>query len=267
MMRPAALFLSLVSSSLFAGELPQLTKEPWLGQYVAYQKRVFRFTVDAKGEGHLVPGDGKGGFINSKNGVKFVPLIEDSSKDGRTFAKPATADGWEAVTPASAETDKVTYRGTVAGGARFEVTFEFEGNEVRAGGRVIEKGSLTNPRLVIRAQVPNIYFFDKDEKQRAEKLKKDRIDLLRADGKKLKLDVLTPLDAETEAFSGPGISEARIEMEGFKGARFEISAGAGGMFELWNKGEAALYEGFSLGWKHNEEKDPEGKERCVFKLR
>jgi len=253
---------------LSAGELPQLTEKPWLGQYAGYEKRSVRFIVDRKGQGQLTPPDGKKGFVNDFNAIRFVPLIEEVRPDGKVFAKAALLDGWEAVTPAAENPEKVTYRGTVKGGARFEATFEIAGGEIRAGGKVIENGDAANPqRFVMRVQFPNLYYREKDEKKRAEKLEEDRLDLLRTDGKKLKLDLATPLDAETAEYSGPGISQARLETQAYKAVKLDLSAGDAGAFELWNKGEAALYQGMSFGWRHDAKKDPEGKGRLMLKMR
>jgi len=269
MTRSAALLLLLAASPLLsAGELPQLVSQPFLGQYAALEGRNLRFIVNVKGEGLLMPPKEKGGYVNDRFGVKFVPVIEETLPDGRVIGKRPVEDGWEAVTPASAEAKKVTYRGAIAGGATFEVNLEFDGGKVLAGGRILEKGTSANPlRFVLRMQVPNVYQFEKDAAKREAKLKKDRIDLVRADGKKLKLDLATPLDAESKEFSGPGVTQARIEMAGYSGGRFEIAAGPGGVIELWNKDAGALYEGFTMGWKHDAAKDPEGKARLTFELR
>jgi hypothetical protein len=115
--------------------------------------------------------------------------------------------------------------------------------------------------------VPDVYYFEKLIQKRVEKAKKDRVDLLWTDGKKLKLDLLTPLDAETKEFNGPGVSQAWIDIAGYKDHRFELEAGENAVFDLWNRGEAALIEGFTLGWKPDPAKDPEGKSRAILKVR
>jgi hypothetical protein len=267
LVRPLFLQLAMLSS-VMAGTLPQLSEQPWIAQYTGYEQRKFRFSVGLKGEGLLVPSDGKGGFISDRFGVKFVPVIEETLPDGKVIGRLAVDEGWEAITPAAADPEKVTYQGTVAGGARFEVSLEFDGTQIRGGGRILEKGKSANPlRFVLRVQIPDVYIYQKDAKKRADLMKGDRVDLVRADGKKLKLDVAEPIDAETEKYSGPGITQARIELSGFKGARLELAADAGSVFELWNKGAGALYEGFTLGWKHDPAKDPQGKSRFTLVVR
>lgn len=250
-----------------ADELPQLTVKPWIGNYAGYERRSFQFLVAHDGEGQLSPMSEKGTVMSSRIAIKVQPLIEEVLPDGKVISKMPVDDGWEAVTPAAINPEKVTYRGTVAGDARFEVTLEFDGDQISAGGKLLEKGKLGNPRFVLRFIVPNVYYYDKDEKKREEKSKRDRIDLLRTDGKKLKLDLMTPIDAETEKFNGPGVSQARVDIAGYKDNRFEFDAGANAAFEFWNRGEAALIEGFTLGWKPDPAKDPDGKSRVVLKVR
>ena len=268
MTRQIFLCLGLATSLLPAGELPQLAEKPWLGQYAGYEKRSIRLIVNRKGEMLLMPPNEKKGFVSEFSAIKMVPLIEEVSPDGRAVAKTAIADGWEAVTPAAVNPEKVSFKGTVEKGAKFEVSLEIAGDEIRGGGRVVEKGEYTKPlRFAMRIQFPNLYAKEKDAEKLAQKMEKDRVDLLRVDGKKLKLDLLTPLNAEADEYSGSGISQARLEMAAYKAVKFDLNAGAAGFFELWNKGEGALYEGFNLGWKHDEEKDPEGKGRFSLKLR
>jgi hypothetical protein len=261
------LFAACGLLSVQAAELPQLNVKPWIGNYAGYERRSFQFLVSNSGVGQLTGMGEKGVMMSSRYAIRIQPLVEDVLADGGAAAKMPVKDGWEAVTPASIDPEKLVYRGTVAGGARFEVTFEFDGDEIRAGGKLLEKGSLANPRFVLRFQVPDAYYHENDLGKRQEKAKRDRVDLLRSDGKKLKLDLVTPLDAESGKFSGPGISQARLDISGFKGHRFEFDAGANAAFEFWNQGEQALIEGFTLGWKPDATKDPDGKARMVLKVR
>lgn len=264
---PPALLVLVPFLPLAAGELPQLTVKPWIGSYSGYEHRSFHFVVGNDGECLLTPMGGKKTLMSGRLGIRIQPVVEDVLTDGRVVAKRPANDGWEAVTPAAADPEKVGYRGTVAGGARFEVMIEFDGDQIRAGGRLLAKGKLENPRFVLRIQVPDVYYSDSKIESRKIKAKRDRVDLLRMDGKKLKLDLLTPLDAESEEFSGPGVAEARLDLAGYRGHRFHFDAGDGAAFEIWNKGELALIEGFHLAWKPDPAKDPDGKARMILRVR
>ena len=260
------LFVFLAVAPLSAGELPLLNKQPWLGKYMGMDTRDFRFYVKDSGEAQVLPAKEKEGFITDTFAIRFVPLIEETTAEGKVVSKFVAKEGWEAVTPATIDPKKITYRGTVAGDASFEVNFELEGGKIIAGGKLLEKGTLTNPRFVLRVQVPFVYKNAKDAEALKEKMKNDRMEVVRTDGKKLKLEMDKPLDAETAEYSGPGITSARVEIAGY-GHRMELGTAAGGTFELWNKEAKALIEGFTLGWKHDPAKDPEGKARLSFVLK
>jgi len=156
------LALFLFAAPLMAGPLPTIGKQPWLVQYVAYEHKQLQFTINSEGVGQLLPMNEKGKPLDDKHAIKFLPVVEDVSADGKAAAKYIQKDGWEAVTPAGVNAKTVTYRGTAGGNSRFEITLEFDGKEVRAGGKILDKGTLINPRFRLRVQVPNIYLYDKD---------------------------------------------------------------------------------------------------------
>jgi len=259
--------LLLLGAPVLAEPLPTTGKSPWVAYYAGYQRKDFHFTINSEGTAELLVYDAKGKPISTRNSIKFLAMVEETSADGKVVQKPAVRDGWEAVTPAAIDPAKIIIRGTSSGESRFEVNFEFDGDEIRAGGKLLDKGKLKNPRFVLRVAVPNVYSYDKDPAKLDKKAAEDRIDLARTDGKKLKLGSRTALDAESAEVSGPGLSEARIEMAGLPGHRFEFAAGTGASFQLWNKEAGPLSEGFSLLWKPDPAKDPEGKGRLVLKVR
>jgi len=257
----------LLATPVLAGSLPSVGKQPWVAFYAGYKAKNFQFSVNSEGTGELTPYDKSGKPITGRNAIKFLAVVEETLPDGKLISKAVVKDGWEAVTPAAIDPEKITYRGTTSGNARFEVNIEFDGNEVRAGGKLLEKGELKNPRFVLRVAVPNVYSYDKDPAKLDAKAKDDRIDLVRTDGKKLQLESRKALDAETAEVSGPGITGAKIEMAGLRENRIEFEAGVGASFEMWNRGIAPLSEGFSLNWKADPAKDPEGKGRLVLEVK
>ena len=254
----------IFATPVLAGPLPMIGKQPWVAYHAAYQRKDFHFAVNAEGVGELLVYDDKGKPITGRNAIKFLAVVEETLPDGKVVPKSATKDGWEAVTPAAIDPEKISFRGTSSGDAKFEVNFEFDGDEIRAGGKLLENGKLKNPRFVLRVAVPNVYSYDKDAEKLEAKTKDDRVDLVRTDGKKLKLGVRKALDGETAEVTGPGIAQARIEMAGLREHRFEFEAGPGASFELWNRGIIPLSEGFSLNWKPDAAKDPEGKARLTL---
>ncbi|BCX47104.1 hypothetical protein HAHE_10120 [Haloferula helveola] len=262
-------FLSsvVVFGSALAGNLPQLNDQPWIGWYAGYECRDFRFGVKNDGEASLIPLQKKEP-ISPRYWIDIIPVIEEVLPGGRVVTKKAQDGGWEALTESTAEAEKISYRGTVTGGAKFEVHFELDGDEILGGGKILDKGELTeNPiRLSIRVRVPNVYYHTKNEEDVEDKADGDRIQVERSDGKKLRFDGWDPVWAEKEDVSGPGIKTARIDLDGYKGAKIDLESGDKGLFEFWNGEKRPLYKGFTFGWKPDPLKDPEGKARFTLKF-
>ncbi|MGE9269773.1 MAG: hypothetical protein ACQKBU_03135 [Verrucomicrobiales bacterium] len=261
--------LLIAAASLNAGTLPELNEKPWVGWFAGSKNRDFYFGVKNDGEGAFVLADRNGEMGSSRLTLVFQPVIEEVLPSGRVVTKETLIDGWEPITEASEQAELISYRGTVTGGARFEVHFEIEKGEIRGGGRILEKGELTeNPiRFSLRIRFPNTYPYQRDEEQIEDEASDDRIQFERADEKKLKFDAWEPVWAEKEDVSGPGVQRARIELSTYDGGRFELEAGEQGLFEFYNGSLRPLYKGFTFGWKPDPEKDPEGTGRFVFEFK
>lgn len=261
--------LLFVSSGLAtAGMLPQLDDDPWTGWFAGYEDRDFRFGVNNDGEGVLIPIDErKDEPVSQRYYIRIEPIIEEVREGGRVVSKRPVEGEWEAITEANAEAEKISYRGKVTGGASFEVNFEIDGDQIRGGGRLLDKGELTEHpiRFALRVRVPNVYHYVRDEEKVEERAEGDTIRLERADGEKLKLDGWEPVWAEKDV-SGPGIKTASVELEGYDGRDLDLDSGDGGLFEFWNGEKRPLYKGFTFGWKPDPLKDPEGKARFTLEF-
>lgn len=262
-------FALVLLAPLVAGTLPQLDDKPWTGWFSAHEARKFTFGIHSNGVGHYLPILERGKKTSTSYRIEFEPVIEEL-RDGRIVTKKNLDEGWEAVSEANIQAERIVYRGTSTGGAKYEVVFEVDGKEVRGGGRVLERGELTKHpvQLAIRVKIPNVYRFKKDEEEVEKLAGRDKVRLVRSDGKELKFDGLEPVDAASDEVSGSGVREARVDLDGYKGQRIEMDAGEeGGRFELWNYEERPLYKGFTIGWKHDPAKDPEGKARFTFRMK
>lgn len=260
--------LAITLSGVAAGNtLPQLNEKPWVGWFAGYEDRDFRFGVRADGIAVLIPLDErKDEPVSPRYWIDIQPVIEEVRGE-RVATKKARDDQWEAITEATDEMEKASYRGTVTGGATFEVHLEMDRGVLKAGGRILEKGELTEHplRFAIRVKVPNVYHYVKDDDKIEDLADGDKIRLERGDGKKFSLDGWEPVWAEKEV-SGPGVRSARIDLDGYDGRKLELEAGDGGLFEFWNGEKRPLYKGFTFGWKPDPEKDPEGKARFTLEF-
>lgn len=256
----------MIGSPLFAGELPELFEKPWTAWYCGYEGKSFNFGVDPDGNASIIPVK-KDEWLSQALWITIRPVIEEVLPGGRVVSKQNQPDGWEAVTESSEEAEKVHYRGTVTGGATYEIFYEVDGSEIRGGGRILDKGELTeNPiRLSIRVMVPNVYRHTEDEEVLERKTKRDRVDLVMADGEKNRFDVLDVVDASE--MTGKGVRSARIDLSRWDGSRLELEAGDAGLFEFQNGGKKPVYKGFTLGWMPEPAKNPEGEARFVIEFK
>ncbi|GAA5482564.1 hypothetical protein [Haloferula sargassicola] len=254
------LFLVLASAVVRADMLPQLDHDPWTGWFAGYQDRKFRFGVNREGEAFLMPMKNRDETIYNKNWIRITPVIEQLREGRGPITKKVEMNGWTALTEASEEAEKIAYRGTVTGGAEFEVTMEIDGSTVRLGGRLVGKGTLTDEdlRFALRIKIPNLYSYERDEEKLEDKTRDDRYEFVRIGGKKEKWDGWTELRGEE--ISEEGFVSARIEIEPYD-ARLELTAGEGGKFELWTGKKQRLHRGLGVNWIHLPAKDPKGEAR------
>lgn len=259
----AALLILSVNHSL-ADELPQLSEKPWLGWFAGYEGKKFNFGVGDDGRGALIP-LGKGSEpVSSAIWIRIHPVIVEEKPDGRAFSRKVIEDSWEPLSESSNEAETMAYRATVEGGAIYEVHFDIDGDEISCGGRIIEKGELSENsiKLVIRVKVPDYFKYERDKDGFEKKFKRDEIGLLMVGKGKKKFDVFEPVDKEK--VNDDAIRSARIEYDGFKGPRLDLESVDPGSFRFWNAQVQPLSEGFSLEWSADPTKDPDGKARFTL---
>jgi hypothetical protein len=240
---------------LAGGRLPQLKESPWLGWFAAYECRKFRFGVQDTGVAVLQPLKKRNDeeVITRKYWIEIEPVIEQVLPD-RVVVKRIDEDGWEALSASDADTDTMRYRGTVTGGAVFEIDFRMKGDTISAGGRLVERGGLTEHpvRFLIRVKIPNVYYYIDDEEKVEDLADGDRIRIKRLDGERLSLNGWDPVFAEKE-INGEGVEKVRLDLEGYKGERVEVETGAAGFLKLQNGEKQPLYKGFFIDWQPKEE--------------
>ena len=98
-------------------------------------------------------------------------------------------------------------------------------------------------------------------------MRKDRIDLRWTDQKRVKLALNQNVVASSKEISGPGIVHAKVDIDSYRGRKFEFEASEDSAITLWNGEGAPLHNGFSLIWTPDPVKDPDGKARFGIVLR
>ncbi|MFC7338681.1 hypothetical protein ACFQY0_15910 [Haloferula chungangensis] len=267
-MKKSIALLLLTSASVFAGELPELFEKPWTAWYSGYEGKKFHFGVNPDGEASLIPIDNKSKERVSQHGwISIKPVILETSSSGRDIVKKPLEDGWEAITPESNEAEKVSFRGTVTGGAKYEVHIEIDGDEVYCSGQLLDKGELTeNPiRFAVRVTVPNSYRHTKDEEELMERVEDDRFEFVMVDKTKAKFKGEVPEDVVAKQCQAIRWAEADISY--YKGDKFEFDAGDIGSFEIENPKTNPIAQGFTLVWTPDPAKNAGGKGKLMIQYK
>lgn len=263
----------LVNGSLHAA-LPTMGEQPWMGYFVGYGDKKFRFTVDQNAKIMLVPLNQKGEPMSKVTQIPILFGIEETNAEGRSYLRKILPETLESSDEKTSKLEKCTIRGKVTGEASFELHLSQERGVISLGGRMTDPGKLTrNPvRFVIRPDFPNAYPYDKkDDKKGAKdfekKIKDDRIDIKWTDGKKTKLTFEKDVDANSNEVNGPGIAATIIETAAYKDIRFIFTATPDSSMKFSNEKTAPLYKGFAITWQADPEKDKEGKARLSIEVK
>jgi len=267
-MKKSIVILLLSFASVFAGELPELLEKPWTAWYTGYEGKRFHFGVDPDGNASLIPLDGKSkSRVSQHCWISIKPVILETTPDGRDVVKKPLEDGWEALTPESNDAAKVSFRGTVTGGAKFEAHFEVDGDELYCSGYLIDKGELTkNPiRFAVQVTVPNAYRHTKDEEDLQEKTKGDRFDFVMSNKKKAKFKGDEPENVVAKECEA--IRWVKADISYYKGAKMEFDAGDIGLFEIAAPKSDPIAQGFTLVWTPDAAKNANGQAKMMVEYK
>lgn len=267
-MKKSLAILLLSSASVFAGELPELFEKPWTAWYSGYEGKKFQFGVNPDGVASLIPLDKKSGDRSSQHSwIAIKPVVQEIFPDGKVVWKNTVEDGWEAITEESNEAEKVHFRGTVTGGARFEVLFEVDGDEVYASGQILDKGELTkNPiRMSFYVTIPNNYRHTKDAEDLEEKTKDDRFGFVMANKKKEKFKGDDTVEAAAKVCQEIKTIEADISY--YDGPKIDLEAGDIGVFKIEKVSPDPIAQGFMVSWVPDPAKNEGGKGRMMLRFK
>jgi hypothetical protein len=259
-----------------AAELPSLMGENrWLGYFVGYENRRCSLAIAAnKGQIVLRPIGKNGKAPAQRVFVAFDCQILESMPDGSTKEHRLIPASLESGQEATQEPKNLTIRGKVKGGAGFEFTLHEDSGKFSLGGRVLDAGSITNPlRFSVRAKIQNGYPSQKmdPDKQRQkvieDKMKRDRILVTLADGKRLR-----PSTSEVGAAGAVGLDGAlatavQVEFSSWLDNRLQLEATGGSTMRMEVSGGNPLWKGFSLVWSADPKKDPQSKATLEIEMK
>lgn len=273
-----SILTSAAACAMLAGPihaaLPTMGEQPWMGYFVGFETKKFRFTVDQNAKIMLVPLNYKGEPVSKVTQIPILYGIEETNADGKTYLRKILPETLSSSDEKTSKLEKCTITGKVTGDAAFELHITQERGVISLGGRMTDPGKLTkNPvRFIIRPDFPNSYPYDKKDDKKGEKafekkIADDRIDIKWTDGKKTKLDFEKDVDANSNEVNGPGVAATVIEIAAYKDMRFMFTATPDSVMKFSNEKTAPLYKGFALTWQADPEKDKEGKARLSIEVK
>lgn len=247
--------------------LPIMTENEWLGYFVGVQNRAFQFGITSEGKAMIKPGK-KGAWMADKLTIPVNFQVLETMPDGKVILRKIQGESLESAQLATAKPHNVVIKGKVTGGAAFEIFVSEEREGFSLGGRLLEPGKSKNPlRFVIEVRIPDVYADPKKDGEKKAvkafeaKTKRDRLQLVWTDKKRVKQSLTERVDAGSKEISGPGIAGVQLELDAYNGKKIEIMASENSVLTLANKPPAALMDGFSISWAADVAKDPEGKAR------
>lgn len=266
----ALAFVSVSHGTSARADLPELNEKPWLAHFAGFESRRFNFGYTSKGKGLLIPIGKSGSPVGHTLHLPIQIVVEETLPSGTVTAKQIKPETLETKDAASDKFEKLSFTGKVTGDASFEAHLEVNRGVVSIGGRMLDPGTLTkNPvRFCIRVGVPSLYRYDsKDTKAFRDKVSRDELRLVWTDGKRLRVPGDEEVDARSPEVNGSGIADLELNAAAYQGKKISLAATAGSSMALWHRHAQPLYEGFSINWYPDPEKDPEGKSRLSFEVK
>lgn len=266
--------ISMVAGLPASAELPSLeNSKVWaVFYYTGVQTKGADFGLDTAGKIDLIPIGKNRERMTSQNFIPVLYVIEDTKADGKKVQIKLDPDSMTSASPATDKPTTVLIKGkTAEGDASYELNFEPSRGNLLLGGRIVEKGSLVNPRLIITATLPkevNKKADNTDEKAYEKKVEKDQLEIKLLDGKKQKVEGLETADLASAEFAGTGLSQVEFFIDSIGGREFSFIASPNSKLIATNKGSSSpFWEGLALTWEADTAKDPQGKARLAISVK
>jgi hypothetical protein len=260
-----------------SAELPSQNVKEWFGYFVGYKSRAYQFGVASHGKVDIKVLNKQGGFMSSRLIIPVNFAVEETLPDGKTVTHGVKPESFESSNP-SGNLNKVVIRAKVKGDAIVEIFLDEDQGAVLLGGKIVERGALTNPlRFVATARIPDLNYSEKEAAKKQgkkpdekENKKRDREDdnplqLFQLDGKRKKVSMKEAVNAGE--LSGAGFKALQLESSEYKGRKFEFSAMDQSQLMLENPATAPLSEGFTIKWFADPVKDPTSRARLKLLIK
>ncbi len=258
-----------------AAQLPTLNEKEWLGYFTGFETKKIRWSFSSEGKSILRVIGAKGDMASEKLTISLDFIVEETMPDGKIAVHAIIPESLESAQAATVKPKGIVIHGKVRGDASFELNIDQEGEKLSLGGRVLDPGpTVKNPlKFAIRIKFPNAYPDDSasDDKKKLKifeaKTRNDRFQFIRIDKTRGKQSLTETVDTDATAMNGPGISNAEIEMAGYKERKFQLAATETSSMNVIRPKAGPMYGGFVVAWSADSAKDPQGKARFVIEVR
>ncbi len=230
-------------------ELPSLEEKPWYGYYAGYAGKRANIGLDTDGGAVIIPLKKDREPMTSNFFIPLIYQVVEVAPNGKEVVKKIDVDSLTSTTAATAKPDKIVFTGKVEGDATFEGYFEVVRGVVMVGGRILEKGTLTNPlKLNVFIKFPQAYqnAQDKNTKEFKKKIEDDKLEVKLMDGKKFKLSPEDDFDPAAPQLVA-GVSQAQVEVSEFGGNVFTFTAAPNSKITVGGS-KGAFYTGLTIRW-------------------
>ncbi len=246
-------FIATATLPCAYAELPTLEEKPWYGYYAGYQGKKADFGLDTDGEAIIIPLAKDKKQMTTQYYLKLAYQVVEKTPDGKSVVKKFDVDSITSDTPATAKPGNIVFKGKLEeGGATFEGYFDVVRGSVMVGGRVVDKGTISNPlSFSVKVVVPTAYANAKkvdDEKTFKMKISEDEVQMKLLDGKKAKASAEDPFDEALQAASA-GVNQIEFSIGELAGNTFIFTASAGSKIMVSNTKGQPFYDGLTLTWE------------------
>lgn len=260
--------MAAAGTGLVRAELPALENDKvWNTFYfVGHQLKGADLGLDTGGKIDMIPIGKNRERLNSQLYIPVLFAIEDVGADGKAVAKKIDVDSLTSETPATSKPSTVVVKGKIEDGdTTFEINYEVSRGLVLLGGRILEKGSLANPKFSIKVNFPKVYEnVGTDEKAFKKRIEDDFLEVKLLEGKKAKVEADEEFDITSPEFTGTGVSQAEVRIDALGAREFTFLASPNSKLSLANSSGRPFYEGLKLTWEADLAKDPQGKARLAI---
>ena len=245
--------MAMAGTSSVMAELPTLEEKPWYGYFAGYQGKRADIGLDTDGEAMIIPLGKDRKQMTSQFALKLIYQVEETLPDGKKVIRKFDVDSMESTSPATAKPGNILFKGKLEGTeTTFEGYFEIVRGMTMVGGRIVDKGAITNPlKFLIRINVPSAYKNAKidDEKAFKKKVEADEIEVKLLDGKRAKANGAEEFDPTSEKFAGTGLAQVEFNIAELAGNTFTFTASPGSKIALSNSKGKPFYEGLVIAWE------------------